>query len=485
MNSGIALAASFAVVVGYLVLCRRSYIRKIPGPPSHSWIYGNMLELALTRTYGEQEFLWQEAYGSVYRFTGCFGEDRLMVSDPLAIQYILNSSHFPLPAFGQNMVSLIFGEHTMIGLRGQTHKRIRNEFNVGFTAPAVRNYQPIFEKFAQAITQQLEAFDASVINVTPPLGQATVAAIAEAALGYSLDELGEEYLTANAQIMTSPALESAGGYLIGTIMMQLPTWLFRAVTNLPTQTFNVVRRARYLARQLGERVVREKKDLILRGLEIDGDIFGLLLDSKHSDITREILTSEEIISQTATVMIAGQETTVGLRFFASTAMSSDRSFIHQTNTIAFGLLELAKNPRFQDELRSEIHSIAGGSPAYDKPLTDRMALRDVVIPLSETITTRTGQRISQIPVRKGQIVTVGIASYQRQEARWGETPHEFRPARWLDGAVSKGNAIGPYSNLLTFLGGAHVCLGWRFAILEMQVVICELVGEILVCPPGR
>jgi cytochrome P450 len=35
----------------------------------------------------------------------------------------------------------------------------------------------------------------------------------------------------------------------------------------------------------------------------------------------------------------------------------------------------------------------------------------------------------------------------RLESRWGEDAHQFRPSRWLDGTVSKGEAIGPYANL--------------------------------------
>jgi cytochrome P450 len=39
----------------------------------------------------------------------------------------------------------------------------------------------------------------------------------------------------------------------------------------------------------------------------------------------------------------------------------------------------------------------------------------------------------------------------RLESRWGEDAHQFRPSRWLDGTVSKGEAIGPYANLYAVL----------------------------------
>ncbi|KAJ6462770.1 cytochrome P450 [Mycena vitilis] len=109
---------------------------------------------------------------------------------------------------------------------------------------------------------------------------------------------------------------------------------------------------------------------------------------------------------------------------------------------------------------------------------DRIAVQDIVVPLSESITAITGEHLSQMHIRKGQIVTLAIASNQRLESRWGEDAMEFKPSRWPDGMAYKGEAtVGLYANLFSFLGGPHGCLGWRFAILEMQVFLCELVGE--------
>jgi hypothetical protein len=44
---------------------------------------------------------------------------------------------------------------------------------------------------------------------------------------------------------------------------------------------------------------------------------------------------------------------------------------------------------------------------------ERMVVEDTIIPLSESITTSTGEQVSEISVSNGQIVIVGIASYHR------------------------------------------------------------------------
>ncbi|KAJ7302219.1 cytochrome P450, partial [Mycena albidolilacea] len=108
---------------------------------------------------------------------------------------------------------------------------------------------------------------------------------------------------------------------------------------------------------------------------------------------------------------------------------------------------------------------------------ERITVQDTVIPLADGIKNSKGEVTSYIPVQKGQVVLVAIASYQRLQSRWGEDAHQFRPSRWVDGTMKPGQAVGPYANLLSFLGGPRVCLGWRFAILEMQVFFSELIGE--------
>jgi hypothetical protein len=98
-------------------------------------------------------------------------------------------------------------------------------------------------------------------------------------------------------------------------------------------------------------------------------------------------------------------------------------------------------------------------------LRERVALKDEIIPLSEGITTTTGQRITQIPIRKGDQVVLALASYQRLnifaqeisfgmkgsyfrlQSLWGDDADCFNPYRWIDGKVHQGEAIGPYANL--------------------------------------
>ncbi|KAJ6461677.1 cytochrome P450 [Mycena sanguinolenta] len=210
-------------------------------------------------------------------------------------------------------------------------------------------------------------------------------------------------------------------------------------------------------------------DAAQKGLDIDSDIYGLLVATGHLEARKSAgMSPDEIAGQAPLLLIAGQDTTA--------------------NAVSFALLELARNPEAQNRLRAEIQSTFGERSTNEVlrvysagPIKERMAVRDVVIPLKESIITALGEQITAIPVSKGEVVILAPASYHRLVSRWGSDAHEFRPSRWLDGTASQTDALGPYANLLTFLAGGRTCLGipssWRFAILEMQVLLFELVRK--------
>ncbi|KAJ7113165.1 cytochrome P450 [Mycena epipterygia] len=459
ISYSVTCTAIIVALVLYSVLLRRhGAVRNIVGPPSPSWIFGNMLQLFLPPAYGEYEFKWQKLYGPIYRLKGCFGvssiplslipilhspsqQDRLMVADPLALQYILNSPHFEHSPLLEHLLDLLYEMDSVICLKGEGHRRVRAALNPGFSASAHR------------------------------YSERTV-------LGCSTDRLGEEFIAINARLAVISSTQSAAHILADAIAERLPVWLSRTSIYLPTAAFRVLRKAKYVVKRLGDHIVREKMQAAKQGLEMDTDVYSLLLNPDKLEKTGKGLSDDEVAAQTGILLLAGQDTT--------------------SNTLAFALLELAKHPEFQDKLRAEIHSTLGTghtNVAYDSmpflnaliketlrlypavAIMDRITVRDTVIPLAESITTSTGERISEILVRKGQLVTLALAAYQRLESRWGEDAHEFKPTRWTQGTPYQGEAVGPYANLLSFLGGPRTCLGWRFAILEMQVIICELVGK--------
>ncbi|KAK7045291.1 cytochrome P450 [Favolaschia claudopus] len=469
----LAAAGALAVYVAYVVFRPRRNLCDIPGPPSPSWLFGNMLQLLTTPIYGEYEFKWLRKYGSVYRVKGCFGEDRLMISDPAALQVILNGRQYYTMAPGfENSVQLIYDPGSAILCKEEEHKRLRGALNNGFTATAVRTYLPIFTRVADMLTEQFDAMAGQpAANLLPSLGRATLSAVTEAVLGLSLDDLGDEFISTNFLMVGMAATSSPARILQDAIMALMPNAIRNLARHLPIEPLKSLDRARFLSEKIGKSVIGDIRHAKSQGLEGVGAFYDELVGSTLSD--------SDVLDQTSLLLLAGQDTTA--------------------NTFGFGILELARNSDLQAQLRAEIQSsLAAGSDTavYENmPLlnafiketlrmyptisvSERVAMQDHILPLSQPITTSQGKQITEIPIMKGQVVYLATGQYQRSNSRWGEDAHEFKPSRWMDdGPAHKEDAVGGYANLLTFHGGSRICLGWRFALLEMQVFITELLRK--------
>ncbi|KAF8182520.1 cytochrome P450, partial [Mycena galopus ATCC 62051] len=236
-------------------------------------------------------------------------------------------------------------------------------------------------------------------------------AITDVALGCPIEDLGPEFLPVNTRLLDLASTRSAGQIVFDAIAVHVPKPILRAMIHLPTSAFRALRASKFLSRREGWRLVREK----LQAPEgsYDADIYSLLLHPDEKDGTKKTLRAEDLVAQTSLILLAGQDTTA--------------------NTLAFGLLELARRTDLQSRLRDEIHgtiSGSGGAVAYDNmpllnafiketlrmypaaALSERVALQDSVVPLAEGITTNSGKKINAIPVGKGQVVMLGVAAYQ-------------------------------------------------------------------------
>jgi hypothetical protein len=134
------------------------------------------------------------------------------------------------------------------------------------------------------------------------------------------------------------------------------------------------------------------------------------------------------------------------------------------------------------------------------PYVTRVAAEDDVIPLTTPVVGKDGKLINEIFVPKGTPVDGGLVSsldsekpliyesshflqgdYNQSKLIWGEDAEVFNPNRWLDpkGPLkTKDVADGTWGGgLITFITGPRTCLGFRVAVLEMQMFLTEMVAR--------
>lgn len=107
------LGALLAGYVAYRVLLYSAYfspLRHVPGPPTETLLYGNLPSI-LREPPGLLHTEWSDKYGGVVKYTGMLGEDRLVFTDPVALNHILGQAYaFPKPAAIRGSLARILGK---------------------------------------------------------------------------------------------------------------------------------------------------------------------------------------------------------------------------------------------------------------------------------------------------------------------------------------------------------------------------------------
>lgn len=80
-------------------------------------------------------------------------------------------------------------------------------------------------------------------------------------------------------------------------------------------------------------------------------------------------------------------------------------------------------------------------------------------------------------INAGDRVVLATYAAARQPTVWGEDAAEFKPERWIDLATGGLITVSPFK-FTSFLAGPRICLGQKFAILEMKMALAVLVARL-------
>ncbi|KAI0262767.1 cytochrome P450 [Gloeopeniophorella convolvens] len=474
---------------------RQQCLWKVPGPPSPSFVWGNMRQMfnPLASSWHADLF---RTYGRVARVYGLFGDIQLVISDPKACsnifvreQHIFEATdaflNANMQAFGPNLMSTL----------GAHHRKQRKLLNPVFHINHMRHMIPTFHN----VTRQLHGILKPMVKDGPRevdivewMGSLALELIGQAGLGYNfgtLDGRNGEFCKAVKEWVPAMSSLVVPRNIFPYFYRVFPAWFLKiAGRMLPWERLNHAMDVAGMMTTNTSKVYEAKKRLLEEGDDAtvkqvgEGkDIISLLIraNSEASDTDR--LSEEEIVAQMTILLLAATDST-------SSALSR---ILHL----------LALHPEVQDKLRSELREACEGNeelphdqlvslPYLDAvcretlrlyapvPGVMRVTRGAVVLPLSTPIHDTEGREINELFIPDNTTVYIQISNLNRDPLVWGPDAAEWKPERWLSPlpeSVAEAKIQGVYSNTMTFIGGGRSCIGFKFSQLEMKVVLSQLV----------
>lgn len=186
-----------------------------------------------------------------------------------------------------------------------------------------------------------------------------------------------------------------------------------------------------------------------------GDLMSMLMLAEAEDGTR--MTDEQVRDEAVGLFLAGHETTA--------------------NALNWTFWLLAQNPEAEAKLHEEIDTIlAGRTPTLadlrNLPYTEMVIKESMrwMPPVSGVGRTAIEDvQIGEYLIEKGANVILNFYSVHRDERFW-DKPLKFSPERFADEHSQERHRYA----YLPFGGGARVCVGNSFAMMEAQILLATI-----------
>jgi cytochrome P450 family 110 len=370
------------------------------------------------------------------------GNDVVFVNHPQALQEILTNDRKKFAALGKEnrILEPLLGEHSVIMLEGDRHRKRRQLVMPSFHGDRMRSYGDLIRDITKKAWQQLptnQVFTAR--NITQDI---SLQVILQTVFGIHEGEKSQQLkqkMTVMADLFRSPYTSSF--LFFPALQKDLGAWSPWGKFIRDRQQLDQL-----IYTEIAERRAENNPNRI--------DILSLLMSSK--DEAGNPMTDQELRDELMTLLFAGYETT-------ATAMAWALYLIHQ-------------HPQVLEKLLAELDTL-GDSP--DPMSIFRLPYLTGVC--NETLRLRpvamlTFPRIVQEPVEMlghnlepGAILCGCMYLVHQREDIYPQAK-QFKPERFLERQYS------PYE-FIPFGGGVRRCLGEALAVFEMKLVLATILSN--------
>ncbi|KAJ7922415.1 cytochrome P450 [Mycena leptocephala] len=475
-----------------------SPLRHIPGPPAQSWFKGNLGQLFNAKGLDFHQDLVQ-LYGGMVKVRGFFGDEQLYISDPQALQSILikDQDAYEETAVFVETNKIIFGPG-LVSTTGEVHKRQRKLVNPIFSPSNLRDLVPTFYSVAERLIEVLmnesrtraDPDGLSVLDMSEWMSRAALETVGQAVLGYSFDPLdspvNNAYTSAIRELIPTIFSLSLVRQFAPFLTRLGPAWLRRRLVEwTPNAAVQKVKSISDVMHRKAESILSDVRTALQREDAGKGmrakDIISLLLRANETANSNEQLSEAELTGQ-MTVMIFGAQDTSSSALCRILYMLSIRLDIQQTIREEIRAISPSHRRLTLDEISSLpwLDAVLKETMRLYPPVpfVRRTALEERTIPFASTPT----GSVSSVTIPRGTTLFLGIAGANRLQSVWGPDATEWKPGRWLEGDLHHKvdpsvRLPGIYSGMMSFLGGGRSCIGYKFAEIEIKILLITLISR--------
>ena len=196
--------------------------------------------------------------------------------------------------------------------------------------------------------------------------------------------------------------------------------------------------------------IRSRRAEVQAGAEPRGDVLSLLLQARYEN--GDPMGEKELRDELVTLLVAGHETTSG--------------------ALALAIDEIVRRPEVMERIRAE--SGEEGESYVEAVVREALRIKPVLPIIGRKLTS--AARLGAYVLPRGTVLLPSIYLLHREAGIYAD-PDEFRPERFLEPTAGT-------HTWLPFGGGVRRCVGARFALLQMAVVLSAVFERLELSPEG-
>ena len=377
------------------------------------------------------------------------GADTLLVCEPDIIGEVLveKAENFERDDVTRRAFAPTIGRNSLFLAEGAEWRWQRRAVAPIFRHEALMSFVPVFSRTAERQAQEWRSVPpGEAVDIAAAMTRTTFDIIVETMLGGSASLDAERY---------SEALKVS--------FETIPWHIVYAQFGLPEWMPYPHRRRAARARDFLQQEIRRTVETRRRGSAAAPALLDLLLKARDPESGRS-MTDDEVVKNLITFITAGHETT--------------------SVALTWTLWLLAKDQATQERVAHEVATVADtrsiGAEEIDKLSFCRQVLQEAmrlfppapaISRFAKSAVTLGGKSLSEeLDVRAGARVHIPIYALHRNTRLW-PNPNAFDPDRF---APELAKIYSRYA-FMPFGGGARICIGASFAMIEATAILATLV----------